>query len=458
MIKRSGMNRVGVMVAAAGLAMGASPAYGQDSAEVQDAIERAGESHGAFGERSNAYLTANCEAWETHSTLQSNAQASITPPTTQQTAAAATNPAGTFIDFHAAGENSSNFVRPERTVRNPGNMGLTMFGEVEGTTERYGDEGVNTSNVRRVSFSDVGADFDPDVTRDGSKVVFASTQHRVKADLYIKDAYSRTVTRLTDHPAQDVMPAVSPDGDYVAFCSDREGTWDLFVMPTSGGNPVRLTSETTHDLHPTWSPDGTRLAFSRFGEVSGRWEIWVMDVASPAGLQFIGYGLFPDWCPVSGTGQDGTDRIAFQRSRERGDRSFSLWTVDYSFRTGSAGRETEVVSSPERALINPSWSPDGEFLLYAAVEREGQSGSSLWMIGADGRGAVQFVGGSTTDLMPTWGSNDHVFFVSDRSGAENIWAIEVGQSVRTANVQRMGALESPYATVETDTPGVGDDR
>lgn len=456
MLERRVVNRVGTLVAGAGLALGVTPVLGQDSASVQDAIERAGNSHNAFDRRTNPYLTANCESWEGESTLSSNGQASIDP---SAPAFARTPPTSIEVNQNTRPtRTNATFTRPERTVRNPGNLGLTMFGEVEGTTERYADEGVNTSNVRRVSFADIGADFDPDVTRDGSKVVFASTQHRVKADLYIKDAYSRTVTRLTDHPAQDVMPAVSPDGEYVAFCSDREGSWDLFVMPTSGGNPVRLTSETTHDLHPTWSPDGTRLAFSRFGEVSGRWEIWVMDVASPAGLQFIGYGLFPEWCPVSATGQDGTDRIAFQRSRERGDRSFSLWTVDYSFRTGSAGRETEVVSSPDRALINPSWSPDGEFLLYAAVEREGQGGSSLWMIGADGRGAVQFVGGTTTDLMPTWGANNHVFFVSDRSGAENIWAIEVGQSVRTANVQRMGALESPYANVETGTPEVGDDR
>ena len=43
-------------------------------------------------------------------------------------------------------------------------------------------------------------------------------------------------------------------------------------------------------------------AFSRLGQQSGRWEIWVKDVMSDAGPQFIGFGLFPEWCPVSGTG------------------------------------------------------------------------------------------------------------------------------------------------------------
>ena len=52
-------------------------------------------------------------------------------------------------------------------------------------------------------------------------------------------------------------------------------------MPVAGVSrprncPVRLTNETTHDLHPSWSADGSRLVFSRFGEMSNRWEMWVM--------------------------------------------------------------------------------------------------------------------------------------------------------------------------------------
>lgn len=328
------------------------------------------------------------------------------------------------------------------------------------------DQGKNTENVRQVTFTAFGADFDPMTSRDGKQVIFASTQHRETADIYIKNVNSRVVTRLTSDPAQDVMPSISPDGKFIAFCSNRMGTWDIYMMPTLGGKPVQLTSDNTHDLHPSWSPDGTKIVFSRLGQSSGRWELWVMDIQNAGTLQFIGYGLFPQWNPVTGTGMGGADQIVYQRSRERGDRAFSIWTIDYSDQPGAAIRETEIVASATDALINPSWSPDGEFILYASVPNNeswqaGPTGAptqtALWMIGNDGRGRVNLVSGSTINLMPVWGSDDNVYFVSNRSGVENLWAINVGEAVMTANAQRPGhhtsTTNTGFATAPTGPNG-----
>ncbi|MFT5424202.1 MAG: TolB protein [Phycisphaerales bacterium] len=477
--------RTPLMILAAGLPMGiltgAASAQSDSTAppttaQVQNAIFSSTTGRTTRpAQRPNPYLTANCTSWDTEGQFSSNGKADVNSVDTNANGSVWTTASADPSQINARPETPVASGPPANATNrgNPTNLSRTMFGDVpfseipgrsSNPAESFNAVQTNTTNVRRVTFADVGADFDPAMTRDGTQVVFASTQHRPTADLYIKDVSSRTVTRLTSDPAQDVMPAISPDGKYIAYCSDRDGTWDLFMMPTTGGNPVRLTNEATHDLHPTWSPDGTRIAFSRFGEVSNRWELWVMDVASPAGLQFIGYGLFPEWCPVSGTGMGGTDHIAFQRSRERGDRTFSVWTVEYSTLTGSASRETEVVSSTTEALINPSWSPDGDFLLYAAVANEFASPedlsspgeSSLWMIGADGRGAVEFVSGPSVDLMPTWGPNNNVFFVSDRSGTENLWSVEVGTSVRTANAQRSVATMNPYANAETEPASFDD--
>ncbi|GJM19379.1 MAG: hypothetical protein DHS20C14_15920 [Phycisphaeraceae bacterium] len=352
-----------------------------------------------------------------------------------------------------------------RTSRS-GDMSADLYDNVLGKAipreAAFADQGKNTENVRQVTYTHFGADFDPMVSKDGTKVIYASTQHRETADIYIKDINSRIITRLTSHAAQDVMPSISPNGRYISFASNRSGTWDLYMMPTNGGTPVQLTSDTTHDLHPSWSPDGSKIVFSRLGQTSGRWELWVMDVDSPAGLQFIGYGLFPDWSPVSGTGQGGTDQIAFQRSRERGDRAFSVWTIDYTETPGNAMRETEIISSPTHALINPSWSPDGEFVLYSSVPNNeswqaGPTGApnqtDIWMIGNDGRGRVQLVGGSSINLMPVWGSNQHIYFVSDRSGVENLWSISVAEAAATANAQRPNSRtnrsNTGFATVPT---------
>ncbi|MGV6813997.1 MAG: DPP IV N-terminal domain-containing protein, partial [Phycisphaerales bacterium] len=285
-------------------------------------------------------------------------------------------------------------------------MGVELPSEINPDATRA------TINVRQITSSYAGSDFDPIVTPDGKNLIFASTQHRPTADIYIKSTTGSVVTRLTDDPAQDVMPAISPDGNYISFASDRSGSWDLYIMPFEGGKVVQLTNESANDLHPTWSPDGTQIAFCRLGQQSGRWEIWVKDVLADNGAQFIGFGLFPEWCPVSGTGIGGADQILFQRSRERGDRAFSVWTMDFNPTPGTAGRETEIAAGPNQALINPSWSPDGKFVTFAAVPNSESwsqgttarpDSSTIWMVSTEGTGKIKLTDGNSIDLMPVWG-------------------------------------------------------
>lgn len=320
-------------------------------------------------------------------------------------------------------------------------------------------------NTARVSFSEEGADFDPCVSRDGTQIVFASTQHRTTADLYIKRVNSKTVTQLTNGGSDNVMPDISPDGQRIAFATNRNGSWDIFVMPITGGQAVQISTDPTDELHPSWSPDGRSLVFCKLGETSGRWEMWVADVQNPSAPSFIGYGLFPRWCPVAQTGTDGADKILFQLSRERGNRSFGLWTLDYG--NGVASNPTEVASEPSKAFINPTWSPDGQWICYAEIpanmketpENSGQSGSttsrlpamaSLWMIGADGTGKVNLVGGGGASLMPTWSHDGTIFFVSNRGGSENIWSLNSAGAIKAARGPMPSETERPVAAAKEE--------
>lgn len=316
-----------------------------------------------------------------------------------------------------------------------------------------------TLNVRQITASFAGSDFDPTPTPDGRSLIFASTQHRPTADIYIKPIAGSVVTRLTDDPGQDVMPAISPDGQYIAFCSDRNGSWDVFVMPADGGKSVQVTNDASHDLHPSWSADGSRLTFCRLGQQTGRWEMWVAEVSNPTSAQFIGFGLFPEWCPAPATGANGADRILFQRSRERGDRAFSVWTVDYNASPGTAGRETEIATAPDSALINPSWSPDGAFVTFAQVPysaawASGQSAkpesSILWMMGVDGAGKVRLTDGESIDLMPSWSRQNEIFFVSNMGGQEHLWSMELSPAIRAASVQMPGYKNNAFVNAPTE--------
>ncbi|MBX3363584.1 MAG: PD40 domain-containing protein [Phycisphaeraceae bacterium] len=316
---------------------------------------------------------------------------------------------------------------------------------VEGVAHRAAPAGPwsqrapESPNVSQLTFASVGEVFDPSISRDGQWLAFAGTQHRTSADIYIKRIESRVVTQLTNDPAEDTMPAISPDGARIAFASNRNGNWDIYVMPISGGRPMQITSDAAHEVHPSWSPDGTRLVYNRMGLSSGRWEMWVTEVHDSPVSHFIGYGMFPQWCPKPGTGLSGGDRILFQRSRERGDRAFSIWTLD--FKGDQASAPTEIISSPVGALINPSWSPDGKRITFASVPNEGDWSTlvrrkprraDLWMLDIEGTNLIKLTDGATVDLSPVWAGSSRIVFASNRNGEDNLWALDVTDAIRLA--------------------------
>ncbi|MGD1916579.1 MAG: DPP IV N-terminal domain-containing protein [Phycisphaerales bacterium] len=299
---------------------------------------------------------------------------------------------------------------------------------------------IGGSNLAQMSFSVEGADFDPDVSPDGDFITFASTQHSQTSDIFIKPVDSRVITRLTKSEGNDVMPKFSPDGKRVAFSSNRSGNWDLFVMPTKGGKAVQITTESSHELHPSWSPDGKYLAFSRLGEVSGKWEIWVTEVGNPGVSKFLTYGLFPQWSPVAGNSSDGKgERILYQVSKKRGDRAFTVWSLDFS--GFYASNQTQVASSPYAACINPSWSKDGKWITFATVPNPTQwaqmeetrpASAQLWMVAQDGTALVELTDDNAVNLMPTWGPDNQIFYISDRGGVDNVWSMSANSAILAA--------------------------
>lgn len=300
--------------------------------------------------------------------------------------------------------------------------------------------GVGLANYARVSFADHGADFDPCVSSDGSRLIFASTRHRATADIYSQAIGGRAVTQLTDDPADDVMPALSADGKWIAFASNRSGNWDIYAMPAGGGKAVQVTNDPADELHPSWSTNGSELVFCRRGEASGKWELWITSPTSPGVARSIGYGLFPRWCPVAGTEADGGDRIVYQQSRERGDRAFSVWVI--TLKNGEASSPTEIAAGRDSAFINPAWSPDGRSIVFAEVPSPDHwsagtapATASLWMVGSDGTGLMRLTSGSERALTPAWAA-DRLYFVADRGGVDNIWAINAAKAQATAMLGR----------------------
>ncbi|MGQ0626569.1 MAG: TolB family protein, partial [Phycisphaerales bacterium] len=347
-----------------------------------------------------------------------------------------------------------NAMAAQVALPNGGEKGAIFPSENPSAAIADGMEGLN-----QLTFAQEGSDFDPQVSRDGQWLVFASTQHRTTPDIYLKRVGSRTVMQLTADPASDVMPAISPDGSRIAFCSNRNGWWNMYVMSTGGGQAVQLSTQTAHELHPSWSPGGSHLVFCRLGQTSGRWELWVMPVAQPQTSEFIGYGMFPEWSPIAAGGEGGSDKILFQRGRERGDRAFSLWTID--FKPGSAGSPTEVVASKGFACINGSWSADASWIVFSSVPSQLTPGrplaADLHLAAADGSSRVNLTGGKFANVMGTFGGDNRIYFVSDRAGVDNVWSIGTDKAIAAARPSNKGmqaaapAAEPATAAVEAES-------
>ena len=325
--------------------------------------------------------------------------------------------------------------------------GIAFFGE-QPELEEVPFENRLVTNLTRHTFTSEGRDFDPDLDADGHMLAFASTRNAEHPDIYVKHVDGTAMTQLTSDPADDIQPRFSPDGQRIVFCSNRSGNWDVWVVNRNGTGLTQLTRDRTDEIAPCWHPDGKQIAYTVWARRGQRWEIWTLSVDEPGVRCFLAYGMFPAWSP------DGR-HIAFQRARQRGSRWFSVWTIELA--DGEARHPTEVAYSDLAACIGPRWSPDAEMIVFCAVRPDGPGpqGSSreainadLWVVDVETGLRFKLGDGGHASFNPTWSPTGRVFFVSARSGTENIWSVTTEDEGYGVG-QRQG-ITSPGAGTETE--------
>lgn len=207
-------------------------------------------------------------------------------------------------------------------------------------------------------------------------------------DLWVADRDGSDPRRLTDHVANDARPRFSPDGQWIAFTSNRMGNNDAWIIPTVGGKARQLTFHSTNDSVHYWTPDGKGVIVST-SRGTGTWgsPLYVVPldggIPVPMGMDFASTGMIK---------QDGS-MVAFNRNGYRGRRkhyvgnsSSDVWVQDLS--TGQTTQLTDVDLMTARTHVQdaaPMWGADG--MIYFTSERDGFF--NLWKISPDGGDAAQ---------------------------------------------------------------------
>jgi TolB protein len=179
--------------------------------------------------------------------------------------------------------------------------------------------------------------------------------------------------------------AFSPDGEWLYYSVSLDGNSDIQRVRVVGGGTEKVVGGWGLEVSPALSPDGRRLAF--VSDRSGSPQVYVKTLGSTEEVrisQGLGYATSPSWAPVG-------NRIAFTA---RSGGRFAIYTVAPD---GSDLRVT--ASAPDADCEDPSFSPDGRYLVYTFRKRDY---SGLKIISVDGQRERTLVSGLGDVGSPAW--------------------------------------------------------
>jgi len=196
-------------------------------------------------------------------------------------------------------------------------------------------------------------DQDPAVEPGGNHIAFSSNRDG-NWDIYLLEIETGDTRRLTATLGYEGRPSWSPDGQWITYEAYYEGNFDIWLMPVTGiSEPIRLTTHPAMDLSPVWSPDGRKILFVSNRE--GNSDLYLADLDAVdkrfTNLTNTNNALEED--PVFAP----TNNVLAYTSRTNG--------VDYLMIMDI----TQADSVPQQVGqgILPAWSPDGETI--AAIQR-----------------------------------------------------------------------------------------
>jgi Tol biopolymer transport system component len=236
---------------------------------------------------------------------------------------------------------------------------------------------------------------EPGISPDGATVAFVSG-----GDIWEVASAGGDARLLVSHPATESRPLFSPDGSRLAFTSSRSGNGDVYTLTFASGEVTRLTFDDANELVTGWSPDSRLVYFSSTShDLTGMQDVYRIgiDGGTPMAVAadrytteyFAAPGPAPDTLAITARGNAGSQW--WRKGHSHLDES-QIWIV----RTGTPPRYEQVTTGGAKDAW-PMWSADGKTL----------------------------------------------YFMSDRSGAQNIWTQPIGGAARAVTTFSDGRVLWP---------------
>jgi dipeptidyl aminopeptidase/acylaminoacyl peptidase len=227
------------------------------------------------------------------------------------------------------------------------------------------------------------------------------------------------LTRLTAGIYFDVEPCISPDGYELYFSSNRSsGTPKIYrtnLLSPSG--ITRITSAQMEDRFPSVDMKSGRIYFNSRPGSAYEWQIWYTneDGSFPTQLK---EGQWPSISPQG-------NKILYC-AKDYGTGKMKIWTMNID-----GTNQTQLTTDKNSNEKYPSWSPNGNMIIYSSdigVDSHGRSNYDIWIMAFDGSRKTQLTTNGSTDFIPKMSSDrQYIYFLSNRGLSWDIWRIQIGR-------------------------------